>query len=157
MEFKKNIISWYPINEKDKVLQIGKDEKIFNELKTKTNNVILTEDIDNLEIKNEFDYITLIGILDDATESKILNILEKSKKMLNKNGKILIAMENKFAMKYWTGQKADDTSNPFETILNSKFISLYRIKNILNSLKLKYKFYYPLPDYKYTNVIYTDE
>ena len=33
LEFKRNIISWYPIGENQTVLQIGKDSEINEELK----------------------------------------------------------------------------------------------------------------------------
>lgn len=159
LEFKKNIISWYPIKENHKVLQIGKDEKIFEELSCKTKDIKVIEDI-NIDEKNIFDYITIIGFFEALnSESEILEVLEFAKKHLEKSGKILLAMPNKFGMKYWTGEKISIDSETFGTIVSKKenILSFNGIKNILNSLNLKYKFYYPLPDYKITNVIYTDE
>lgn len=157
-QFKKNIISWYPIKQGSKVLQVGKDEEIFNELKLKTDNVILVSNINELETQNTFDYVTLIGNLDSINSAEeIESVLNTSKKLLNENGKILIAMENKFGMKYWSGQKPAENLDAFDSLLNKKYISINKMKNILSSLNLKYKFYYPLPDYKLTNVIFTDE
>ncbi len=157
-EFKKNIISWYPIKENSTVLQIGRDEVISNELANKSNNVVTIDKIS--EIQNKFDYITIIGFFENLnSESEILNVLEFAKKHLNEYGKILLAIPNKFGMKYWTGEKITENAEIFESIVSKKenILSLNGIKNILNSLELKYKFYYPLPDYKITNVIYTDE
>ena len=140
-EFKSNIISWYPISKNSKVLQIGKDKEILNELKLKTDNVVVADNLENIEIKNTFDYITLIGTFDNIIETdEILNILTTAQKMLDKNGKILIAMQNKFGMKYWAGQKSEIKSSPLEPILNSKFVSIAKIKNILEKLKFKYTF-----------------
>ena len=46
LKFKKNIISWYPIEAKDTVLQIGEDKEIYKELLRKTNNVVVIEKIE---------------------------------------------------------------------------------------------------------------
>jgi GT2 family glycosyltransferase len=159
-EFKKNIISWYPIKENSTVLQIGNNEEILSELKSKTNNVTLLESIENIDNEAKFDYIVLIGNVEKIeSEEQIIEVLNFSKNILSKDGKILLAMDNKYGMKYWTGEQFDINSKSYETILtsNKNVLSLTKIKNIMDNLKLKYKFYYPLPDYELTNVIYTDE
>ncbi len=159
-DFKKNIISWYPINEKDTVLQIGEDKEILQELKLKSNNVAVIDNIEEFTLKAKFDYVTMIGSFEKLeTEEQIINLLEFGKNVLNRDGKILLVLKNKFGMKYWTGEKFEPNSKLYESIEYSKenVLSYTKIKNILDSLKLKYKFYYPLPNYKLTNVIYTDE
>ena len=160
MDFKRNIISWYPIREKDTVLQVGEDKEIYQELLNKTKNVVVINKIDEFEMKANFDFVTLIGNFENLTsEKKIIDLIAFAKDCLTRDGKILIAMKNKFGMKYWTGEKESENSGVFETIVSKKenIFGIAKIKSILDSLKLKYKFYYPLPDYKITNVIYTDE
>lgn len=156
IEFKKNIIAWYPIKNDDSVLQVGKDEEILNELKSKSNKVTTVEEVS--QIKENYDYITLIGSFENSNNN-ISEVLEIAKGHLTENGKLLIAMKNKFGIKYWAGEKIDLNSNAFESVVKSKesYIGLNKIKEILNNLNLKYKFYYPLPDYNFTNVIFTDE
>ena len=160
LEFKKNIISWYPIEKKDTVLQIGKDEEIFEQLNKMSDRVVVLENINEVKMSAKFDYVTLIGNFEkQETEEEIINLLEYAKNCLSKDGKILLAMQNKFGMKYWAGERANKSLNSYFTIENTSknIISMPKIKSILKSLKLKYKFYYPLPDYKLTNVIYTDD
>lgn len=160
LEFKKNIISWYPITNKDTVLQIGKDEEIYNALKEKTDNISVIENLNKFEIQSKFDYVTMIGNFEKIeSEQEIINLIEIAKKSLNSDGKILLAMKNKFAMKYWAGDRRNLDAVAFESIVktNENIFSIQRIKKILDNLNLKYKFYYPLPDYEVTNVIYTDE
>lgn len=154
-QFKKNIIAWYPIKNSDSVLQVGKDEEILEELKSKTEKVITVENVS--EIKGNYDYITLIGTFENLNNVKILNLLKLAKEHLTENGKMLIAMKNKFGLKYWSGEKINVNSNAFETIVKPNHLGLNKIKEILNNLNLKFKFYYPLPDYNFTNVIFTDE
>ena len=157
LEFKKNIISWYPIKEEDTVLQVGENSYILQELKLKTSKVKVTENLK--EITDKFDYITLIGTFEKLSLDEIKDLLECATNKLNENGKILLAMKNKFAMKYFAGDRINLDAEAFDSIVksNDNILSLSQIKKILENLNLKYKFYYPLPDYEITNVIYTDD
>ena len=157
-EFKKNIISWYPIKQENTVLQIGENEEITTELLRKTKKVVVSNNLNEFEIKAKFDYIVLIGIFEDVKIEEAIEIFKTSKKLLERNGKILLAMKNKFGMKYWAGEKFAKGYLPFESIkkTNENILGYSKIKKILDELELKYKFYYPLPDYELTNVVYTD-
>ena len=157
IEFKKNIIAWFPIKENSNVLQFGKDEEITKELKSKTSKVTVIENI--LKVSEKYDYITLIGAFENIEKEKIIELLEFAKEHLTQDGKILIATKNKFGMKYWAGEKINLSANAFDAIVKSEenYLGFNKMKEILNSLNLKYKFYYPLPDYNFTNVIFTDE
>lgn len=162
-QFKKNIISWYPIEKGKSVLEIGNDEEIVKEIKEKTEKYtsISVENILKQKNSNEkYDYIVLIGIFEKlSNKQEIIKVLEVSKEILKENGKILLAMKNKFGMKYWAGDNIQKGEKPYVSIIDSKenLLGLTQIKNILNTLELKYKFYYPLPDYEITNVIFTNE
>ena len=92
----------------------------------------------------------------EETDDKLI---EFAKSCLTRDGKILIAMKNKFGMKYWTGEKESENSEIFGNIVSKKenIFGIAKIKSILDNLKLKYKFYYPLPDYNTTNVIFSDK
>ena len=162
-EFKKNIISWYPIKANQTILEIGNSEEIVEEINKKTIGVTTTKIEDILNGKNEtqrFDFVVLIGILEKLnTEKEFFKILEFSKNVLKESGKILFAMQNKFGMKYWTGEKINENSKEYASLIDFKenILGLTKIKEILNTFNFKYKFYYPLPDYKLTNVIFTDK
>ena len=67
---------------------------------------------------------------------------------LNTNGKILILMNNRLAIKNVC------IKNPeVEELFNKK-----EIEELLDGVGLKYrKFYYPLPNYQIPNVIFTDK
>ena len=160
LNLKKNIITWYPIKKNQSVLQIGNDEQIFDELKCKTENLIVANEKDLENISEKFDFVVMIGSFENLnSEKEIIELLNFAKNSLKENGKILLAMQNKFGMQYWTGEKANENLKNYETIVSSQqnILSLPKIKKLLNRLNLNSKFYYPLPDYKITNVIYTDE
>ncbi len=160
LEFKKNIITWYPIEKDASVLYIGQDNEILNELNKMSNRVVSTSNLKDYDIEVKFDYVVIIGNLDNLnSEDEASSLLSDAKNLLSRSGKILLATSNKFGMKYWAGEKFDEEIKSFDSIVNTRpnYLSISNIKNLLTKLKLNYKFYYPLPDYKITNVIYTDE
>lgn len=126
------------------------------------------EDIER-KIVEKYDYITLIGVLEYGElyindENPYVSFLEKISKHLNENGKIIIAIENKFGMKYWAGCKEDHLNRYFEGIEGYtnedgvRTFSKKELENIINSAgDFNVKFYYPYPDYKFPTTIYSDE
>ena len=79
-------------------------------------------------------------------------------------GKLLIAIENKLGMKYFAGAPEDHTNKKYDGITgyeNKKGVQTFgkkELKELLEKVGFKYsKFYYPLPDYKLPNVIFSDE
>lgn len=168
-EFRSNILNWYQFKKTDDVLELGNNE-ITKMLISKCNKVVsINKDLKNVEINRKFDYIILIGIIGKIEEiygEKIglIDLIVFLEKYLKEDGKFLIAVDNKFGLRYFAG-------NP-ENILNEKFKSLIGYSNekekietfTKKSLEQKLKdigyssnFYYPLPDYRLPNVIFSDK
>ena len=160
-----NILNWYPFNKKQKVLEIGiKSEELTSFLKQKCSKVQRVSKIDELEnIMEKFDIIILIEI-NNCKKLTLKNLIRKLESFLEVDGKILLGVDNKFGLKFWNG-------NP-ENIFEKKFTSLIGYNNepekietytkkyietILKEMGYNTRFYYPLPDYKLPNVIFTDE
>lgn len=166
-----NILNWYPFNSNKSILIIGKNQKeLYNMLNEKNENLTYIQEYTQDSLTNlKFDYIILIGILENwkdvvKIDIKLKQLLKNLSNSLNENGKILLAIDNKFGIRFFSG-------NP-EKILNRKFESLIgysnepekiesftksKLENMLSQLNLNYRFYYPLPDYKLPNVIFTDD
>ena len=181
-----NLINWYPFNTKDTVLQIGGDlgeltqvfcnncekvvtiepniekaKAIAKRYENRENLEIIVGNIDDIILEEKFSIITIIG---NNPKIKLKDNIQKLERNLKENGKFIIAVDNKFGLRYFMG-------NP-ENILNKKFESLIGYNNepekiesftkssleqIFNSLGYKYTFYYPLPDYKMPNVIFSEK
>lgn len=193
-DMRKNIISWYPFEENSTILEIGAGlGEITGELCKKASKVVSVEfsrdrgraisrrhkDKENLEIiignlkdikfNEKFDYITLIGVLEYApiiykTENPFSDLLKYVKTLLKENGKILIAVNNKFGMRNWAVIDSNDKNLEYDAIISEKennqaqLLTKNKIEEIIKKEDLgEFKYYYPLPDYKYTNVIFTDE
>lgn len=137
-------------------------------------------DFDNIEIlvgnfqtieKNldmDFDYITLIGVFEYAAsyiegDNSYEQFLDIIKKHLAPNGKLILAIENKFGLKYWAGCKEDHVGKYYESIegyCHTKSVKTFSKKGlvkIFDKCRLAVEdFYYPYPDYKLPNAIYSD-
>ncbi len=183
-KIRENILNWYDFKKNCNILEVGanfgeitgllcenaskvislessleKAKAIEKRHENFDNLEIIVGNLDDIELKQKFDYITLIGTLERKlsiveAKEKLKFYIQKLLPYLNENGKIIIATDNKFGMKYITSLNEDGT-----ILTNSdKAISKNDIINILDNLDLKYKkFYYVLPDYKLANVIYTDK
>lgn len=116
-----------------------------------------------------YDYITLIGVFEYAaayihSEEPYREFIKIIKKHLKPNGKIIIAIENRYGMKYWAGCREDHTGNVYESIEGydkNKQVCTFGKKEITNLLKEAglnmLDFYYPYPDYKLPEKIFSDE
>ena len=184
-ENRKNIVAFYPINNNETVLEIGagfgeitesfterakevisieskkeKAEAIAKRYNSCPNLTVVAGEIEDISFDNlgisKFDVISLIGVID--YKSDLDRYLNFAKKHLTENGKILIAINNKFGVKYFTGVKRDKETNIYNTIINeSIYAGIEDVENYLSVLGYKFKRYYPMPDYTFTNAIYTDE
>lgn len=148
---RKNIINWYPFDKEASILEINtKMKEITNELKNKVNSVITINSInEKSQIGNrKFDYVILIGL--EEYEISLKQFLEFAQNHLKENGKILFSCNNKYGL--------DTYNTDCESDINKKLISKKQIQEELKKQNISdYKFYYPLPSYKYTNVIFTDK
>ena len=131
---------------------------------------ILVGNFEDIEIEEKFDYVTLIGVLEysgyyiskgaDPYEA----MLKKVKKFLKPGGRLIIAIENKFGLKYWGGAAEDHTGGFFDGIEDYRKVDGVRtfsrpeITRLLESAGFSENtFYYPMPDYKLPDTVYSDE
>ncbi len=175
-DIRENIINWYPFKENSKILEIGADmgqitgalcqkaskvvsieaseekRKAILKRHEQEKNLIVVSDIE--EINEKFDYITLIGI-ENITDSP-KEILQEIRNYLTPEGKILLATDNRLGMKYFS--TIDDNGEEITNIVDKKIYRLDELEKQIKEVGFENKkVYYPMTDYKLTNVIYTDE
>ncbi len=182
-EIRKNILNWYPFEKNANILEIEpnfgeitgmlcekasrvvaiessleKAKAIEKRHLNKENLEIIVGKIEEIKLNEKFDYIILIGILeklDTIFEGKIEEYFEYLKPILKENGKIILATDNRLGIKYFS--KTDKTGI---NVVNNVDKKLYTLEEILGIIKnvnmIKNNIYYPMPDYKLTNVIFTD-
>lgn len=191
---RQNIINWYPFKDNSNCLEIGggcgaitgalcqnlqKVTVVELAKRRATINYERHKDFDNLEIivanlndisfKEKFDYITLNGVLEYAgsftkTDSPYEDFLIQIKQYLKPEGKLIIAIENRYGLKYFSGAKEDHTSKEFDGITgykNNDTVRTFGKKELENLLLTsgypQQEFYYPHPDYKMPMEIYSDD
>ena len=88
-------------------------------------------------------------------------MLEWTYRKLSENGKINLAIDNKFGVKYLAGSTRNNKEAPFANYIENKNkdYKLYgkvELEEILKEFSNS-KFYYPVPNYTLTHMIYTDD
>lgn len=130
---------------------------------------IIVGNLKKVRIEEKFDYITLIGVLEYAGsyvggDNPYEQMLMQVKEYLKPNGRLIIAIENKMGLKYLNGAKEDHVGKAFAGIEDYRGVSKVRtfskpeLCQILDHVGFcDHKFYYPMPDYKLPDSIYSDE
>lgn len=143
-------------------------------------NAYRNQDRDNIEIyvgnfkdiepvlEADYDYICMIGVFEYArsymeTDKPYEDFLGIMLRHIKSSGRIIIAIENQFGLKYWAGCKEDHLGTWFSglegypeggsarTFVRSGLERIFRACGIQ-----EYSFYYPYPDYKFPTTIYSD-
>jgi 2-polyprenyl-3-methyl-5-hydroxy-6-metoxy-1,4-benzoquinol methylase len=189
---RQNIINWYPFKKKSSILEIGggcgaitgalcqsvnevkvielsKRRSVINYERHKgyENLEIIVGNLNDIKFNKKFDYITLIGVLEYAgsftdTSEPYKDFLKNIKKYLKPSGKLIIAIENRYGLKYFAGAKEDHTGKEFDGITgyqgNNKVRTFGKkeLENLLEESGYRgQEFYYPHPDYKMPIEIYS--
>ena len=129
---------------------------------------IIVGNLKDIKLEEKFDYILLIGTLPYVAtkeQNTSKEILRRLGNLLKEDGKILLCVDNRFGIKYFVGNPENYLNKKFVGLLNynneEEKIETYTKQKLINLLEetgYKYKnFYYPLPDYRVPNVIFSDK
>ncbi|MCU0614225.1 MAG: class I SAM-dependent methyltransferase [Desulfobacterales bacterium] len=189
-----NLLDWYPFDKGDTLLEIGagcgaltglfceklrkvtavelsrkRSEIIEQRYRDSRNLEILVGNFDEMAFNESFDYVTLIGVLEYAknfirADQPYHHLLNKAGNLLNPNGRLLLAIENKYGLKYWAGSREDHTAGFFDGIedyihrqgIQETFGKMEIIDLLKQSGFKSLQFYYPHPDYKMPLEIFSD-
>lgn len=121
------------------------------------------------DLERDFDYATLIGVFEYGQgyiggEKPYHDFLSAVMEHIKPGGKLLLAIENKFGLKYWAGCTEDHVGRLFEGIEGypctdgvRTFTKPELIRIMEDCGYYDYHFYYPYPDYKVPLMIYSDD
>lgn len=192
---RRNLLNWYPFKKEAAVLEIGCGMGAITALlcdrcktvtavelsqrratatrlrcREKDNLEIIAGNLNDIEFDRKFDYITLIGVLEyqgtyTNSNNPYKDFLLKVRSLLKEGGKLLIAIENKYGLKYWCGAPEDHSGIPFDGINQYKLsggkvrtFSKEELTRLLTESGYTNSFYYfPMPDYKLPTVIYSEK
>lgn len=191
---RENILSWYPLQPDGTALEIGAGPGavtgvLCRKLKHVTSvdlslrrcriNYERHKDCGNLDIfagnlndmrfGEKFDYVILNGVFEYAgsfTEGvrPYGTFLRKCASFLKEDGVLLIAIENRLGLKYFSGAPEDHTEGYMEGLQGYPNVRKVRTFSKAEWRELAEdaglfcrQFYYPYPDYKFPSEIFTEE
>ncbi|MEQ1779591.1 MAG: class I SAM-dependent methyltransferase [Nitrosomonas sp.] len=133
-------------------------------------NVTVTADkFDQFQIDQQFDVITLIGVLEyanlfGADDASALTMLERVRSLLKPNGQLIIAIENQLGLKYFAGAPEDHIGQPmygiegrYQSDQPQTFGRKFLVDMIRQAGFAGSQFLTPFPDYKLPVCIITEE
>ena len=144
-------------------------------------NAYRNQDRDNIEIHvgnfsdiepglpEDYDFACMIGVFEYGqsyihTGNPYEDFLKTIQKHVKKEGCIVIAIENKFGLKYWAGCKEDHLGTYFSGLEgypeggSARTFTRPGLEEIFHNCGVQnYSFYYPYPDYKFPTTIYSDK
>ncbi|MBI3985569.1 MAG: methyltransferase domain-containing protein [Lentisphaerae bacterium] len=190
---RRNLLEWFPFRKSSVLLEIGAGcgaltglltercgRVVAVELSRKRGEIVQARypETPNLEIRvgnimdlpfsETFDTVTLIGVLEYARSfvagaNPGDSFLRRVAELLRPRGELLIAVENKFGLKYFAGAQEEHTGRAFdgiegycfndkvETFSKTELTALLR-RNGFASVR----YYYPYPDYKFPDFIFSE-
>ena len=134
-----------------------------------SNVTVLAEKFEQFQSKQQFDVITLIGVLEYASlftagDSSALTLLNRARSFLKPDGKLIIAIENQLGLKYFAGAPEDHLGQPMYGIEGRygpnqpKTFGRKVLANLLEEAGFATaEFLAPFPDYKLPLSILTEK
>ena len=119
-------------------------------------------------LDRDFDYICLIGVFEYArgyvdSEDPYGDFLKLIHSHLKPGGTVVIAIENRFGLKYWAGCKEDHLGTYFSSIEgypDGGVVRTFTDRKLIETARRsgfdEYHMYYPYPDYKFMTNLYSD-
>lgn len=190
---RENILDWYDFDPKGSLLEIGsgcgaltglfcrkvdhvvaielsKQRSMINATRNEQydNLTIMLGNFEDIKIEEKFDYVTLIGVFEYSisyisSDDPFMDMLKKIKGFLKPGGKLFLAIENKYGLKYFAGATEDHTGRCFDGLQNYATVDRVRTfshktleKMLVAAGFFQNEFYYPMPDYKLPSEIYSD-
>jgi hypothetical protein len=120
-------------------------------------------------LDTDYDYVLLIGVFEygqsyiggDTPYEDFMKICNRHRKS---DGRMVIAIENKFGLKYFAGCREDHLGTYYSGIEgyieggSARTFTRHGLEKILRDTGIdEYEFYYPYPDYKFMTTIYSDK
>lgn len=170
-----SLLNWYEFKKDASLLELGGGHGTLTELffrRCRKVTVMGDSEDEALALKGErFDYIVGIGQIE--YQEHPAEWVQKWMGYLKPDGILLLSAENRYGLKYFCGAKDPHTGLPFDGI-NGYFrgskgraatwdgrgrcVSRQELSQILKDSGAKaYKFYYPIPDSRMPQMIFTDQ
>ena len=164
---RESILNWYEFLKDSELLELSVNgESLKNLFERRCSSVCSVDfsDFDAVRSKR-FDYVVSLEGIEYADDP--VSYVRKCMECLKPGGRLLLGAENRYGLKYFCGAGDKHTGLPFDGI-NGYFLGegksqgkSYSRKELCNVFKqagcLNYKFYYPVPDGRMPQMIFSDD
>ena len=185
-EMRTSILNWYNFDHNASILEVGggfgaitgmlcnrvksvavveksilKAEAIGMRYRNRDNLLVYAGNIEEIDFPNRFDYVIMDGAIcsgenDTLPEKQLEQYVSMSKKWLKETGILLLAVDNYNGAKYQCGYPkpilGSINENGCEAMATKE-----QLEDIITNAGFSYlKFYYPFPDYRFAQEIFTD-
>ncbi len=153
-------------------IDLSKKRSMVNAYRNKDydNITIMVGNFKDIEpwLDTDFDYVLLIGVFEYAQayiggDTPYEDFMQICNHHRRPKGHMVIAIENKFGLKYWAGCREDHLGTYFSGLEgyreggSARTFTRHGLEKILAKTGIhEYSFYYPYPDYKFMTTIYSD-
>ncbi len=153
-------------------IELSKKRSMVNAYRNRNadNITIMVGNFNDIEpcLDEDYDYVLLIGVFEygqayiggASPYEDFLRICDRHRKL---DGRLIIAIENKFGLKYWAGCREDHLGTHFAGLGGyreggpARTFTRHGLERMLEQVGIhEYAFYYPYPDYKFATTIYSD-
>ncbi len=133
------------------------------------NVTVICSNVEDVEFDQKFDVITLIGVFEytakySAHNNPFYDALKNYGDLLKASGSLVIAIENKLGLKYFSGYNEDHFGQPYfgiEDRYGERDITTFGYNQLQGMLKdcgyASVRFHFPFPDYKIPKAIIAEE
>jgi SAM-dependent methyltransferase len=190
---RENLLDWYPFRPEASLLEVGSGMGALTGLfcrkvkrvtaveltarratitayrhHDRENLRVIAGNIDGIGSGEGYDYVTSIGVLEyagryDDTRDPFASFLMRLRSFLAPEGVLILAIENRFGLKYWSGAREDHSGEPYQSLegyYRKDDVRTFSRKG-LEALLMRAgfggtEFYYPVPDFKLPQEIFSD-
>lgn len=101
--------------------------------------------------------LVILPRLQGKDRARVLELVQTARGMLASGGRLLAVVQNRFGLKYFCGVPAGQGQAPFAGLEDDSLYSRAGLQALLEEAGLPaVKFYYPMPDARLPQAIYTD-
>jgi SAM-dependent methyltransferase len=193
-DIRQNLLDWYDFGQASSVLEIGagcgaitgvlcknagsvtsiepsKKRSMVNAERNRdcSNLEILVGKFEDVKTDRKFDYVVLVDVFAHAPrmfpgEYPFNALLTRVKEFLKPGGSVIIAIENKFGLKYFSGAAEEHTGllydgiNGYKSADDVRTFTRNELEKLLGESGFEdVEFYYPMPDFRMPTVVYSDD
>ena len=168
------IFAWYDFREKSDILLIDnrypEDMEIYSDYLQEKGHTIERISVDQIEEITEKSYDYIIGIGAAELIKDRITVFKKLQSLLKTDGHLLLAVDNRFGLRYFCGDRDPFTDRNFDGIENYRRISIddrkkmtgrclsdHDIREALRESKLITKRMSVMPDIRYPQLFYAED